>query len=172
LKKDCVFLVGMPGSGKSVTGRHLAKSLGWTFVDLDHEIVKAAGKSIPWIFSNQGEARFRRLETQALRKAARGGRVVATGGGVVKAAVNWRLMQSRGLVAGLKTTQKLLVQRLRREAKGRPLLAEGKLESKIRLLVLERGALYRRADRTFRSDGKAQDVAANIRRWLEKRGVG
>ena len=75
-------LVGMPGAGKSTVGALAAARLGMPFVDLDGEIEKAAGMPIPRIFETEGEAGFRRRETEALRRVALvGGQVIAAGGG-------------------------------------------------------------------------------------------
>ena len=80
-------LVGMPGAGKSTVGALAAARLGMPFVDLDGEIEKAAGMPIPRIFETEGEAGFRRRETEALRRVALvGGQVIAAGGGIVKSA--------------------------------------------------------------------------------------
>lgn len=81
-----ICLVGFMGSGKSTVGKLLAERLGWTFVDLDEEIARSAGRSIPDIFEADGEPRFRELEQAALEEqcnlAQRGrARVVALGGG-------------------------------------------------------------------------------------------
>ena len=79
---DHIFLVGLSGSGKSTVGRLLADRLGWTFADSDTLIEAAAGRTIPDIFSEQGEAAFRELEGRALARATRSSQVVvATGGG-------------------------------------------------------------------------------------------
>jgi shikimate kinase len=61
-------LVGMPGSGKSTVGRHLARQLGWKFVDSDHEIEHAIGGSIRVYFEQQGETAFRDLEEQTIAR--------------------------------------------------------------------------------------------------------
>ena len=81
-----VYLVGFMGSGKSTVGRMLAGKLGWEFVDLDDEIEKRAGMSIPEIFEAQGEPAFRALECSALLEQVERVReghplVVALGGG-------------------------------------------------------------------------------------------
>jgi shikimate kinase len=81
-----ICLVGFMGCGKSTVGRLLAERLGWTFVDLDEEIERRAGRSIPEIFEGDGERRFRELEQEALEEqcslAQHGrARVVALGGG-------------------------------------------------------------------------------------------
>lgn len=78
-----IFLLGLPGSGKSTLGRQLATGLKVPFVDLDHEIVKQEGKPIPQLFSEKGEEYFRQVESGLLKQWA--GRsddfVMATGGG-------------------------------------------------------------------------------------------
>ena len=89
-----LILCGMPGSGKSSLGALCAQQLGRTFVDLDTEIEKAAGCSIPEIFQKEGEEGFRRRETEALRHFSREkGLVLATGGGTVLRAENQGLLR-------------------------------------------------------------------------------
>ena len=88
-----IWLTGFMGSGKSTAGKLLAKKLGWRFVDLDAEIERAACKTIPQIFEEQGEEAFRDLEHQHLlsqiRSSRRGGAcVVALGGGAYAAQRN------------------------------------------------------------------------------------
>src|SRR3954471_7938685 len=77
-----IFLVGFMASGKTTVGRLLAERLEWAFVDLDEVIEEAAGKTVPEIFAAEGEAGFRKRETDAVRAVAqRRKTVVATGGG-------------------------------------------------------------------------------------------
>ena len=79
-----IILIGMPGSGKSTVGRAVAKALGRTFYDADAVIEERAGRSIPEIFAEEGEAAFRALEHQVLSDLGRrNGVVIATGGGAV-----------------------------------------------------------------------------------------
>lgn len=88
-----IVLTGFMGAGKSTVGPRLAGKLGWTFVDLDDEIVRAERKSIAAIFETSGESEFRRLEHRALVKALeRTGMVLALGGGAVEAAANRQLL--------------------------------------------------------------------------------
>ena len=84
-KTENIVLSGMPGAGKSTVGRLLAQELNRPFFDLDEEIVRFAGRSIPEIFATDGEATFRNLETEVLREvlANQKGIVLATGGGAV-----------------------------------------------------------------------------------------
>ena len=84
-----IALIGMPGCGKSSVGQQLAEMTGRKFIDVDEMIVKMAGKPIPQIFAEEGEAAFRAIETQALAAAAKESRaVIATGGGVVTRSEN------------------------------------------------------------------------------------
>jgi shikimate kinase len=71
-----IYLVGMMGSGKTVTGRALAKLMNRAFIDLDDVIVQSAGKSISRIFEQDGENRFRAFETGELIKASHSQAVV------------------------------------------------------------------------------------------------
>ena len=92
-----IVLIGMPGCGKSTLGKKLAARLRRPFADLDAEIVRSAGKTIPDIFREDGEARFRELETEALRELTKqSGLVLATGGGAVIRAENRRLFRENG----------------------------------------------------------------------------
>ena len=66
---DRIVLTGFMGSGKSTVGALLAERLGWKFFDLDAEIERREGMSVPAIFANMGEMRFRRAEAAAPRAA-------------------------------------------------------------------------------------------------------
>ena len=94
-----LILIGMPGSGKSSVGRALAARMGRAFVDCDDEIVRRAGRSIPEIFADGGEAAFRALESSVIAGVCREkGRVIATGGGAVLREENVRAMRQNGVV--------------------------------------------------------------------------
>ncbi len=87
LRRDMlnVALIGMPSSGKSTVGRALAERLGKKFIDLDEEIVKADGRSIPDIFAAEGEDGFRAKESaQTARFAKEGRQLLSCGGGIIK----------------------------------------------------------------------------------------
>ena len=101
LRRDMlnIALIGMPSSGKTTLGRMLAKSLGRTFVDLDEEIVKTDGRSIPDIFSAEGEDGFRARETAEARRFGREGRqLISCGGGIVKRPENLRALHQNGVI--------------------------------------------------------------------------
>src|SRR4030095_3386597 len=83
MRRGNVVLVGLMGAGKSVCGRLLARRLGRCFVETDDMIVASEGRSIPEIFRDAGEERFRQLEAETLDALAlESGEVIATGGGL------------------------------------------------------------------------------------------
>ena len=98
-----VFLTGAPASGKTTLGRRLAAALGVPFADLDEEIVRKAGRSIPEIFASYGEGAFRDLESQTLAAVVDGASagVVALGGGTLLRDANRALCERAGTVACL-----------------------------------------------------------------------
>lgn len=87
-----ILLIGMPGCGKTSLGKRAAKSLDFSFVDLDEEIEKSQNKSINDIFTENGEEYFRRLETEKLKEFCSVPQnkdiIISTGGGVVKNNIN------------------------------------------------------------------------------------
>jgi shikimate kinase len=135
-----VYLVGMPGSGKSTVGREVAGRLGVPFVDLDEEVERRSGATVSQIFASEGEAGFRTLEARALVDASRQDpSVVACGGGVVLEPANRITLRNTGTCVYLHVPLAVLEERVE-PAADRPLIrAEGDLE---RLLV-EREGLYR-----------------------------
>lgn len=97
-----ILLIGMMGCGKSTIGRLLAGRMGLPLIDLDEEIARAAGRSIPEIFAEEGDAGFRLHETAALGRALNAGEaVIATGGGIVTREKNIRMMREKGVVVWL-----------------------------------------------------------------------
>ena len=132
-----IILIGMPGSGKSTVGRAVAKALGRTFYDADAAIEERAGRSIPEIFAEEGEAAFRALEHQVLSDLGRrNGVVIATGGGAVCFERNLPPLWENGRVYCLRRPVDTL------PTAGRPLST-----SRQRLVEMERerAPFYRRA---------------------------
>ncbi len=90
-----VFLTGLMGSGKTTVGQLLARRLGWKWLDLDAALEKRNGMKVAKIFEMEGEAAFRRLESQELKRQARAQRtVISCGGGVVLAPENRRVLKA------------------------------------------------------------------------------
>jgi shikimate kinase len=136
-----VVLVGFMGTGKTTVGEKLAEALGWTFEDSDRAVVERAGMTISELFERQGEAAFRKLETEVLRDLLAGTyRVVSTGGGAVLKEENRSLMLEGGLVAALKAEESTIVERVRGDA-NRPLL-QGDVEERVRTLMEARRYAY------------------------------
>ena len=99
-EKENVFLIGMPGCGKSTVGRRLAAMMDRPFLDIDNLIVEKTGKPIPKIFAAEGEAGFRLIEEDVIRETAgrTRGAVIATGGGAVLRDGNVRAMRRVGRI--------------------------------------------------------------------------
>src|SRR5947209_16796189 len=96
MRRDNIILVGFMGAGKSVCGRVLARRLGRCFVETDDMIVAGEGRSIPEIFRDAGEPRFRQLEADTLESLKlKSGEVIATGGGLPRSEEHTSELQSR-----------------------------------------------------------------------------
>lgn len=119
-----IYLTGMPGSGKTTLGKQLSKLLGYEFYDLDAEIEKQEGKSVPEIFQDSGEHYFRNLETLALRNLTLKKTLIATGGGTPCFSHNMDFMLENGLVIFLDAPVSILAERVQRQQGARPLLPQ------------------------------------------------
>ena len=139
-----IALVGLPGVGKSTLAGKLAAELELVSVDLDDVISHDAGRAIPDIFEREGEAGFRRRESEALAATTAPGvpgAVIACGGGVVLAAENRTMLMTRTRCVFLSATPASLVVRLGSES-GRPLL-QGDVAHELGALARVREPLYR-----------------------------
>lgn len=157
-----IILVGPMGSGKSTLGRALAARLARGFVDVDARIEADAGKSIPALFASEGEAGFRRRETQALAAVLAGTpAVIATGGGAVLDAGNRAAMRAAGTVVYLTVDPATQLARLRGDT-GRPLLQTADPARTLATLQAQREPLYREAAHLlFDAGALAPDAAAD-----------
>ena len=109
-QKSNLVLVGMPSSGKTTVGEKAAKLLGYDFIDLDKEMERETGLSVPEIFAARGEAAFREIEAAAAQKfAKRTGAVIATGGGTPLNPQSVRALQRNGTILYLERDLKLLL---------------------------------------------------------------
>ena len=138
-----IFLVGMPGAGKTTVGRTLAKRLNMTFLDSDKELTTRTGVSIAMIFEIEGEAGFRARESTLLTELVlRDGLVLATGGGTVLLEHNRRLLKAHATVIYLHATLDALWQRTRHDH-SRPLLQTDNPRATLESLLQARDPLYR-----------------------------
>lgn len=137
-----LFLVGMPGAGKTTIGKALARALSREFIDVDHEIERRAGVQIPTIFDLEGEPGFRRREAALIDELTqRSGVVLATGGGAVLDPVNRERLHERGLVIYLRAQPADLYARTRHD-RSRPLLRTDDPLATLERLHAQRGPLY------------------------------
>lgn len=138
-----IYLVGPMGSGKTTVGRLLAKRLGMTFLDSDHELEAHTGVRIPVIFEHEGEAGFRDREQAMIDSLCqRPNIVMATGGGSVIREQNRRRLKSSGFVIYLHAPVDQLLQRTGKD-KNRPLLQTPDPRATLSELLEERQAYYR-----------------------------
>jgi shikimate kinase len=118
-----VYIIGFMGSGKTTAGKKLAAVLGWPFFDLDKKIEEIAGKSIPEIFSQDGENYFRAIESETLKTIEyETDAVVSTGGGTPCYSDNMDFMLKTGLTVYLKLNPLQLLSRLSGSKGERPLI--------------------------------------------------
>lgn len=154
LNGQCIYLVGMMGSGKSTVGKILAEVLGYSFFDSDKLVEQAVGMpSVAQIFKVHSEAFFRENESCVLRDLSSMKRlVVATGGGAVIRPINWNYMK-KGLSVWLDVPLDALAKRIAQVGTAsRPLLDQPCDDpytaafSKLNMLAEQRGDAYANAD--------------------------
>ena len=165
-----IYLVGMPGAGKTTVGRQLARRMQRSFVDADHEIEARTGVRIPLIFDIEGEQGFRDRESKVLAElGSQSNLVVATGGGAVLRPENRAALKQGGVVVYLHATPRLLFERTRLDS-NRPLLQVADPMGKLEELFAERDPLYRAvADITINSlGGSISHLVKQVERELQK----
>lgn len=156
-----ITLCGFMGSGKTTVGKVLADFLGCPFMDLDDLVVKKAGKSIPELFAQDGEAAFRQTEASILRstvqKYAESTAILALGGGAVMAPASAALLHDKTVCIYLKASLDTLLQRLDGETADRP-LADERLADRL----AEREPVYEKtAHVTVDTDGLSPEEVAD-----------
>ena len=165
---DCpIFLIGMPGSGKSSLGKRLAGRLQMRYVDTDQRICNIAGCSVTDIFARYGEQAFRNAETNVLTQIAyEPPAVISTGGGMVMREINREIMRNHGVV--------VLIDRPLADIMGdikldrRPLLAQKGL-GEVERLYHERIGVYRAlADATLDNSQGYYNGMYNLERLVRE----
>lgn len=170
---ESVFLVGLPGSGKSTVGRQLARRMGCEFFDSDHVVEKRLGCSIREYFEQAGEQAFRDQEAAAIDELTQlPGIVLSTGGGTVLRPANRAALHGRGLVIYLKSTPEDLFRRLRHD-KTRPLLQVEDPLARLKDLHRVRDPLYREAAHIAMETGRPSvtTLVNQIAMQLEQRAL-
>ena len=146
-----IVLVGLMGAGKTSVGRRLADKLDIPFIDADHEIEVAAGKSIAEIFADHGEPYFREGERRVIARLLGGGaKVLATGGGAYINDETRGRIQKKGVSVWLNAPLALLMKRVMKR-QDRPLLKTEDPEAVMRGLIDKRYPVYGLADVTVES---------------------
>jgi len=162
-----LIITGFSGTGKSLVAKEVARGLNWDFLDTDDEIVRQTGKPIAEIFRQDGEARFRELERETIRKACQQRQtVIAIGGGAIVDPQNYELLAKTGLIVCLEAKPETIYERLFREAacspetEVRPLLANDNPMERIRQLKASRQPYYANVDWAVHTDNLNINQAA------------
>ena len=158
-KGNNIILIGFMGTGKTSLGKAAARKLKIPFLDTDDLIVEKEGMTINEIFATKGEAYFRSLETQIIKELQEleGGHVIAAGGGLPLREENRPLLKKLGQVIYIRTSPKILAERLESDTK-RPVLkqGEGTILEKVERILGEREPKYvDAADIIIENDGRS-----------------
>lgn len=170
LRGSKIFLVGMPGSGKSTMAKLLSERLGLPFVDLDEQIVSRAGTSIKEIFARYGESYFRQLEHEALLdiSAAHEPVVIATGGGTPCFYDNMDIIKRSGISIFLDVSLQEIERRMNAYEKDqRPKFPAGEeLGDLLAALIEKRLPFYEQADYRWTGKEPVEELLNNLKvKW-------
>lgn len=163
MKKN-IILIGFMGAGKTTMGIAFADRMDMTFVDTDQLIEKEQKRSISSIFETDGEAAFRKMETDTLKQLLQEeNQVISAGGGLPILSENQQLLKKIGTTVYLKADKSTLADRLKGDTT-RPLLREGNLEDRIETLMNQREHVYEAvADLVIITDGRnADEILAEL----------
>lgn len=161
LRARTITLVGLMGVGKSSVGRRLANALDMPFRDADAEVETAAGRSIPEIFADLGEAAFREGERRVIaRLLDEPPHVLATGGGAFMNAETRALIKARSISVWLKADLEVLARRVGRKD-NRPLLAGKDPMEVLKAQAEARYPIYAEADVTVETGDTAHHVTVD-----------
>ena len=165
---DNIYLTGIMSCGKSTLGRLLAEALGREFVDMDAYIVEREGRTIPELFA-EGEKTFRDAESRALYELSLGkGKIVATGGGCIKRAVNRDIMLLSGATVFVRRNIDKIIATA--DCGGRPLLAEG--ADKLRgIYAARKSRYYAAAQAVLDNDGDEKEGLDKLMKILSQEGL-
>lgn len=149
MTKTCIALIGFMATGKTTVGKYLAEYLGdvYKFIETDQIIIEMAGKSIPRIFSEDGEKKFREYEIVACKKASNLTNVIVScGGGVVLNKINIEKLKKNCHIVLLDATIEEIYKRAIRDGKEtRPLINKEDTKKEIEEVLNHRTTYYKEA---------------------------
>jgi XRE family aerobic/anaerobic benzoate catabolism transcriptional regulator len=157
-----IALIGLRGAGKSTLGKILAEKIGWNFVELNKEIERQNGLSVPEIINLYGQEGFRRMEQAALGQllARKELMVLATGGGIVSEPLTFELILSSFYTIWVKAEPEEHMARVRRQGDLRPMAEDPSAMAELRNILVSREPLYARANAVVDTAGLSVDAAA------------
>jgi shikimate kinase len=170
-----IVLIGMMGAGKSSVGRCLHRRTGLALLDIDEVVASKFQMSIPKIFAEHGEKKFREAETEALRRVqTEEQKIIVTGGGVVLRNDNVEILRKQGVIVWLDGNQDTLFARAS-EKQNRPLLQTKNPRKAFSQILRARRSLYAdmadvRIDTSVLTDEEvAVAILAKVRRINPRR---
>lgn len=164
-----IILTGFMGSGKTEVGKELSSMLGYTFIDVDEEIVKSENMPITEIFRQFGEPYFRDIETKIIKAVSSlKSAVIATGGGAVLRKENTDALRENGIIVWLKARAETILKRTSNDS-SRPLLQVPNPLEKIKELLTYRAPFYEKADIIIDTEDKTPlKIAEEILKAVEE----
>jgi len=157
---DKIFIVGMPGSGKSTMARYLCSKTKFNYLDLDEEIEKKSQKSVTEIFRDEGQEYFRSLETKLLKEIINKEKIfiLSTGGGTPCFNKNMELMKKNGITIFLNTSIDTLIERVSRKNK-RPLFNSKNIKETINNMFNERIKYYNQSRFSVKDNDRKETLS-------------
>jgi shikimate kinase len=161
-----IYLTGFMGSGKTTIGRALSEKLGIPVIDTDEWIENKVGKSIPAIFADEGEQRFRQYELEILKQLPIKDVIITTGGGMVISQENREWMKKHGILIFLSCSLDIIFERLQSDS-NRPLFSRDR--EKMKELYEKRLPYYLEATFTIETSNKTiEEIVTEIVRMIKK----
>ena len=160
-----IFLCGFMGCGKSTIGKILSEKLDTRFIDLDEYIVEKEGRTIPEIFSADGEDYFRKKEAECLKELSQNGGIIATGGGAILNEDTARLANSCGKVVFIDVPFEICYERIK-DDQNRPLVQKNTMDELFALYLKRRPIYKKNSAFCVDGNGSAAEVAFKISELL------
>ncbi|MEA3363953.1 MAG: shikimate kinase [Thermodesulfobacteriota bacterium] len=158
-----IILTGFMGTGKTTLGRLLAERIGYEFIDTDALIEEQIGQTITELFQTQGEAAFRKLESELVEQLAqKEGLVIATGGGLVLNPKNVAVLSKTGQIICLTARPEEILARVSKQQDVRPLLQEKDPQAKIIELLEQRDSVYQQFPQLSTSEHSQEELIKQL----------